>query len=162
MVLKLNSIFSKQINSCRWISHIFEWTHHISKQRINFPRDADIFKRKSHMFEGNKQVCLQFYNIYVYIYVINYIHHIIYIYTHYFQFSMFRIISNIYFQICSYIQKTTLNHIKIFKTSVYNTKHTQHTKLHFSTFANIHIFKNYTFIEISISHTFYMARLWRA
>ena len=41
------------------------------------------------------------------------------------------IMSKSIFKISSYIQKTTLNPISAFKISIYDTKHTQNTKVHF-------------------------------
>ena len=68
----------------------------------------------------------------------------------------FRKVQNICFQICSYIQKITLNRIETFKLSTYNTKHTKHIRLYFqkliliSSFFQKHIFKNWTSIRISV------------
>ena len=44
--------------------------------------------------------------------------------------------------ICSYIQNLILNLIETLKTSIYSTKHTQNTKLHFW---NSHFFRTYQF-----------------
>ena len=50
----------------------------------------------------------------------------------------------------------TLNHIKVIKISIHNTRHTQHTKIlsHEFTFSKIRIFKNQTCIRISVFSLF--------
>ena len=67
--------------------------------------------------------------MYIYIYIYNIIYNIIYIYIY--------IYSIHYTYMHLYIQKMTLNFIRTFKRTIYNTNHTQHTKTHFqaSTFS---------------------------
>ena len=65
------------------------------------------------------------------------------------------------FQICSYIQKVTLDLIETFKTAIYYPKHTQNTIIHlrFQTIQNkrnkAHIFKKKLFyVELYGSMSF--------
>ena len=56
------------------------------------------------------------------------------------------------FKLCSYIQEITLNLIQTFKITVYNTKYTKHTQIHFQKpkFQESIFFENYKFIKIRI------------
>ena len=58
----------------------------------------------------------------------------------------------------------TLGHIKRFKLTIYNTKLTQNTKLHFQTnvFLNIRIFRKLDINSNQRVLLMFMARLWRA
>ena len=78
-------------------------------------------------------------NIFSFIWIYIYI----YMYTYIYILTIFSKKVEIQFWICSYIENLTQNLIETFKTSIYSTKHTNNTKLHFRhshiCFAKMHI-----------------------
>ena len=79
--------------------------------------------------------------------------------------DMFQKMCKSIFKICSYIQKMTPNPINAFKITIYNTKHTNNTQIHFEKSKNSKnptIFKKFTFFivyQISIIHTVYILHI---
>ena len=71
--------------------------------------------------------------IYIYVYIYIYIYYRIYIYIYTFVPNMFLCFEDAetYLQICSHIQKKTLNPIKTVKLIIRNTKHSQITTIIF-------------------------------
>ena len=84
------------------------------------------------------------YEVYIYIYIKKKDNNAclsLYIYRRDFDiFHYFRTHANIYIKIFSYIQNFAQNIIEMFKLTIYNTNHTQNTKIHFFFFSVKYIF----------------------
>ena len=116
-----------------------------SNEQSNFRSKQLVFLDQNHIFEGNKQVFPAY--IYIYTYVdINIIYIYIYMYMYMYTYEN----AKIYFQICSYIQKTTLSLVETSNIIIYNTKHTHNTKWHFQ---NSNFLKIPTFSTVPISQS---------
>ena len=64
----------------------------------------------------------------------------------------------IYFRLCSYVQKMTLNLIETLKTSICNSKHTNITKIHFRNI--FYIFKNQYLQKLQVQKSVFYADLY--
>ena len=62
---------------------------------------------------------------------------------------------NLYFKICSYTQKITLDLINTLKTTIYNTKFTKNTQIHFQ--LSIHLFFFQKYISVGLPGPLHIA-----